>query len=315
MLCLLLLPGIKTKKMKFMETKNDRLTVLDGSSVKVSYYKAKDYLTKSNLPASDYVINPYVGCPHACKYCYASFMKRFTGHEEAWGTFIDIKECDRPIDLKKLAGKSVFLSSVTDCYNPFEKKFGVTRKILEQLIGVDCQITISTKSNLIIRDIDLLKQLPNLKVSFSINTLDEAFRADMDRGSTISERLEAMGQLFSAGIYTVLFMSPIFPYLTDCKSIIDATKEMVCEYWFENLNLRGSYKKEILDYIAVHYPEYREEYRNIYIRKDGTYWKELEQSLEKYGKETGIQYKNYFYHEKLVAEKTKDATEEKEQKR
>ena len=63
---------------------------------------AKDYLTKSSLPASDYVINPYVGCPHGCKYCYASFMKRFTGHSEAWGTFIDIKRCSSPISKKRL---------------------------------------------------------------------------------------------------------------------------------------------------------------------------------------------------------------------
>lgn len=109
----------------------------------------KDYLTKSNLPASDYVINPYVGCPHACKYCYASFMKRFTKHEEKWGDFIDIKECDKPIDIKKLNGKSLFISSVTDCYNQFEEKYMITRKILEQLVDADCRITISTKSNLI----------------------------------------------------------------------------------------------------------------------------------------------------------------------
>lgn len=102
-----------------------------------------DYLTKSNLPASDYA---YIGCPHACKYCYASFMKRFTGHDEKWGEFIDIKECDKPINIKKLKGKSVFITSVTDCYNPFEEKYMITRKILEQLINADCQITISTKS-------------------------------------------------------------------------------------------------------------------------------------------------------------------------
>ena len=59
-----------------------------------------DLVTKSNLPASDYVINPYVGCPHGCKYCYASFMKRFTGHSEEWGTFIDIKRCDKKINGK-----------------------------------------------------------------------------------------------------------------------------------------------------------------------------------------------------------------------
>jgi DNA repair photolyase len=53
--------------------------------------KAKSIITRSNLPSADYVINPYVGCTHACIYCYASFMKRFTGHDEPWGTFLDIK--------------------------------------------------------------------------------------------------------------------------------------------------------------------------------------------------------------------------------
>lgn len=263
----------------------------------------KDYLTKSNLPASDYVINPYVGCPHACKYCYASFMKRFTGHQEKWGSFIDIKECDKPVNIKKLQGKSVFLSSVTDCYNPFEEKYRVTRKILEQLIGAECQITISTKSNLILRDIDLLKKLPDLKVAFSVNTLDEGFRKDMDKGSTIAERIAAMKELHREGIYTVLFMSPIFPYITDCKGIIDATKDRVCEYWFENLNLRGAYKQAILDYIDTKYPSLKEEYKKIYIQKDTTYWNDLGQFLQDYGEKSGINGINYFYHEKLVKEK------------
>ena len=81
----------------------------------VKIIQTKDYVTKSNLPASDYVINPYVGCPHGCKYCYASFMKRFTNHtEEEWGTFIDVKQCNKRIDINKLNGKKVFLSSVTD---------------------------------------------------------------------------------------------------------------------------------------------------------------------------------------------------------
>ncbi len=57
------------------------------------------------MPASDYVINPYAGCTHVCKYCYAKFMKRFTGHREEWEKFIDIKQCEKPINLKKLKGK------------------------------------------------------------------------------------------------------------------------------------------------------------------------------------------------------------------
>lgn len=208
----------------------------------------KDLVTKSNLPASDYVINPYVGCPHACKYCYACFMKRFTNHSEEWGDFIDIKLCDKPISSKKLQGKSVFLSSVTDCYNPFEEKYRNTRGILEQLVSIDCELNISTKSHLILRDIDLLKQCKNLKVSVSINTLDEQFRKDMDNASSISERLEVLRILHTNGIYSVLFMSPIFPKITDFKAIVDNSKDFVDEYWFENLNLRGSYKQTILNY-------------------------------------------------------------------
>lgn len=100
--------------------------------ITVKKVTTRDYLTKSNLPASDYVINPYVGCPHACKYCYASFMKRFTGHTGEWGSFVDIKECEKGISISKIKGKSVFLSSVTDCYNPFEEQYGVTRKIYIQ---------------------------------------------------------------------------------------------------------------------------------------------------------------------------------------
>ena len=88
--------------------------------MKINHITVKDYLTKSNLPASDYVINPYVGCTHACKYCYACFMKRFTGHDEEWGSFLDVKECEKPISLSRIKDKSVFLSSVTDCYNLYE---------------------------------------------------------------------------------------------------------------------------------------------------------------------------------------------------
>ncbi len=264
----------------------------------------KDLVTKSNLPASDYVINPYVGCPHGCRYCYACFMKRFTNHSEAWGSFIDIKRCDKPISKKKLQGKSVFLSSVTDCYNPFEEKYENTRKILEQLISIDCELNISTKSQLILRDIDLLKQCKNLKVSVSVNTLDEQFKSDMDRASSIGKRLETIETLHENGIYTVLFMSPIFPGITDYKEIIVKTHRFVNEYWFENLNLRGAYKKTILNYIRVNYPQLLEKYKQIYLKNDLTYWKELSYALDRYCSERKVRYINYFYHEELVKKKS-----------
>ena len=259
-----------------------------------------NYITKSNLPSSDYVINPYIGCSHACKYCYASFMKRFTGHSEDWGTFIDIKECEIPINTKRLIDKNVFLSSVNDPYNQYEEKYKKTRNILDQLVSVDTHLTISTKSSLVLRDIDLFKQKKDVKVALSINTLDEKFRSDMDRASSIESRIDTLKKLHEEGIYTVLFMSPIFPYVTDYKKIIEETSSFVDEYWFENLNLRGSYKDVILDYIEDNYPEYIFDYKKIFVCNDKTFWINLIHEIEDYCEVNNIKYKNYFYHEALV---------------
>ena len=269
----------------------------------VKEIKVNDYLTKSNLPASDYVINPYVGCSHGCKYCYASFMKRFTGHTEDWGTFIDVKRCDKKINLNKISKKSVFLSSVTDCYNQLEEKYKLTRHILEQIVDSDCYLSISTKSKLILRDIDLLKQIKNLSVSMSINTLDENFRNDMDNASTIEERLNTLRELHDNGIYTVLFMSPIFPYITEWKEIIEKSKNYVDEYWFENLNLRGQYKTYIMNYIRNKYPKYYDSYVDIYIKNKKEYWISLSNNINDYCRKNNINYINYFYHEELVKNK------------
>ena len=266
--------------------------------------KVNDYLTKSKLPASDYVINPYVGCPHGCKYCYASFMKRFTGHNEEWGDFLDIKICDKKINLEKIKNKDVFLSSVTDCYNPFEEKYKVTRKILEQLVDADCFLGIATKSNLILRDVDLLKKMKHVRVSMSINTLNENFRADMDNASSIEERLATLEKLHKQGIYTILFMSPIFPYITEWQKIIEKSKNYVDEYWFENLNLRGAYKFYIMNYIKNKYAKYYKYYCDIYLNGNNSYWESLSKEIDNYCQRNNIKYVNYFYHSKLVKEKS-----------
>ena len=265
--------------------------------------EVKDYLTKSNLPASDYVINPYVGCPHGCKYCYASFMKRFTGHREEWGTFIDIKRCTKPISKKKLKGKTVFLASVTDCYNPYEEKYCITQSILKQLLDVDCTVSISTKSSLILRDVELLKQFKDVSVAMSINTLDDNFKGDMDNASSMGARINTLKVLHKNEIHTVLFMSPMFPKITDYKEIIEKTIPFVDEYWFENLNLRGEYKARILRYINEKYPQYMDLYEQIYVKGNKDYWDELAEEIEIYCTEHSIIHTNFFYHEQLVAQK------------
>ena len=185
----------------------------------VQKINVKSVLTKSNLPVADFSVNPYIGCTHACKYCYACFMKRFTNHAENWGEFLDVKYWEPIKNLKKYEGKEFFFGSVTDPYNPQEEEFRRTRALLEELQGNDIKISIQTKSDLVLRDINLIKTFPNARVGFSINTLDEAFRADMDNAVSIERRLSAMKKLHDEGIRTTCFISPIFPPITDLKAI------------------------------------------------------------------------------------------------
>ena len=102
----------------------------------VNEINARTILSKSGIPGMDYCINPYVGCAHACKYCYATFMKRFTGHIEPWGSFVDVKINAAELlrrQLKRSKRGRVMLSSVTDPYQPVEEKYRLTRKCLEVL--------------------------------------------------------------------------------------------------------------------------------------------------------------------------------------
>ncbi len=85
----------------------------------------------------------------------------------------------------------------------------------------------------------------DLSVAISINILNEDFRKDMDKASSIKERLETLKILHENGIYTILFMSPIFIGITNWKRIIEKTKEYISEYWFKDLNLREDYKYDI----------------------------------------------------------------------
>ena len=258
----------------------------------------ESYLTKSKI--GQFAINPYVGCPHACKYCYASFMKRFTGHSESWGDFIDIKRARHKINGSQITGKNVFMGTVTDCYNPYEVKYGITRSILEQLVGVDCYLQIATKNKLILRDLDLLKKMKHLSVALSVNTLDENFRRDMDWASTVRERLETLRTLHENGIYTILFMSPIFIGVTDWKAIIETSRSFVSEYWFEDLNLRGGYKNVIMQYVQGHYPDSYPLYERIYIQGDKTPLMEIENEITAYCHDNDILFSDYFHHEEVI---------------
>ena len=100
----------------------------------------KTILNKAKFPANTYTANPYVGCPHACRYCYAMYMSQWTGHTEPWGTFLDVKKWPNLTDkqLEKLEGCDIQIGTVCDPYNPMEAQFQRTRHLLEELTKVNC---------------------------------------------------------------------------------------------------------------------------------------------------------------------------------
>ncbi|MEM5772849.1 MAG: radical SAM protein [Candidatus Aenigmatarchaeota archaeon] len=252
----------------------------------VKEIKCKSLLNESQL--ADYCINCYIGCEHGCKYCYAdSITKRFSLHKEPWGEFVDVKinapEILRKEILKKKKGK-VFLSSLTDPYQPLEKKYQLTRKCLEILLKHQFPIIIQTKSALILRDLDLLKKFKNCEVGFTITTLDEEIRKKFEpNSSSVEEKLEAIKALKENGIFVYVFFGPILPYLSD-KDLEEYFEKMVKlkvdEVWVDKLNLKPGVWDSISKVLEENYPELLEKWGEILFSKNN-YWKELKEKIRK----------------------------------
>ncbi|MFW9802233.1 MAG: radical SAM protein [Candidatus Thorarchaeota archaeon] len=265
--------------------------------MRVKSVQAKNIITKSNIPGIDYVINPYIGCQHACIYCYAEFMKRFTGHGgEIWGDFLDVKQFGlEKIKPEKYDGRTILLSSVTDPYTPLEAKYENTRRILERLISTKANVQILTKSRLVERDIDLFQQFENIEVGVSMNTLDDEFARTIEpRASKPKDRLKALQQIAEMGISTYVFVSPIFPKITDWMAIIDAARNFTNEFHFENLNFRSHNVTRILGLIAENHPDLLIHFDQI--RKDPTMWGTMEEEIEEYCRAMKLDYRIEFHH-------------------
>lgn len=174
-------------------------------------------LCKTRLPGARYSVNPYVGCTHGCLYCYASFMVRPRRRDAPWGMFVEAK-VNLPGVLRqerKPPGR-VYLGTVCDPYQPVERMFRLSRQVLEILGGAGFQVEILTKSDLVLRDADLLRRYPGFAVEFTITTLDERVRGFFEPAAVpVERRLRAARELTSRGVETRVFVGPVLPYFSD----------------------------------------------------------------------------------------------------
>jgi len=184
----------------------------------------KTALSKSFLPGLDYSLNPYTGCEHGCVYCYAPSTIRYGG-PEPWGAFVTAKT-NIPVvlerELRKAKPGVVGISTVTDPYQPVERRLKLTRSCLEVLQAKGFPICIQTKSALVVRDIDLIKDFPEKEAGLTITALDDETSAILEPGASLpGERLDALRWLSDSGIPVWAFVGPLVPGFVDSDRLAD----------------------------------------------------------------------------------------------
>ena len=199
---------------------------------------AKSILGKSGI--TDYCVNCYTGCSHSCIYCYARFMKRFSGHAEPWGQFVDAKINAPDILAREVSRKPpghVFMSSVCDAYQPAEKRYELTRKCIKILIDAGFHVGILTKSKLVTRDFDILEGHGNCGVGCTLTAMDEKLRFHIEPGaSPTRERIGALEEACSRGIKAWAFLGPFMPGLSDTDEALESLIAAVASYPFLKLS-------------------------------------------------------------------------------
>ena len=195
----------------------------------VKEVQAKSILSTSKV--YDYVVNPYIGCQHACSYCYARFMKRFTGHREPWGDFVDVKSNAANllrVEINKKKQGRVWVSGVCDPYQPLEAKYKLSRQCVEILARNNWPAIIQTRSPLVLRDMDIIRQGKGFEVGFSVTTADDAIRKLFEpKAPPVNERIRALDELHKAGIRTYAMIAPMLPGAEGLAELLEGKVDYV----------------------------------------------------------------------------------------
>lgn len=268
------------------------------TSLVVGEKTARSVLNKSGIEGVDYVVNPYSGCSHNCVYCYAGFMKRFTGHTEPWGAFVDAKINAPELlrgQLRRAPAGKLMMASVTDAYQPLEKKYRITRRCLEALLfRPDMELSILTKSALVLRDIDLLKSFPQCSVGFTITSANDEVSHILEPGaSPASARLEALKTLKEAGIDVWAFFGPVVPYFSDSDEAIENVIRSLEEagarrVLVDRTNLYPAVKGRLQALFRSYPPTIRKHFQNV-LADEEDYTEDLRRRIEEAAADSSLE--------------------------
>lgn len=228
----------------------------------------------SDSKITRYTLNCYTGCLHGCVYCYARFMKKFTGHTEPWGEFVDIKINAPEVlakEVKRKAVDEVFVSSVCDGWQPIENRYNLTRTCLKILSDHGFPLSILTKSALVVRDYDILADSEKLELGFTFTTMDDDLRKHIEpRASSVENRLKALKQAQERNLRTYVFLGPLIPFLSDTEESLNKSFAILSSLnlsyiYVDKLNLRYGVWPSMLATLKVLSPSLISLYRRIFF--------------------------------------------------
>jgi DNA repair photolyase len=254
-----------------METK---FTEIEASSA--LHYHSREFATNWDM-------NIYRGCGHRCRYCFAQYTHYYLNSDNFFDEIFvktnisDVLEKD--MSKRTWANEPVNICGVTDCYQPAEVNYQLVPKVLKRFIQHKNPIVITTKSKLIERDFELIRELHNItevRIGISVTTVNEKLRRILEPyAAPTIDRFKALEKFAKIGCKTAVLLMPIIPYMTDFRPNLDEIFRLTKESGTKRLlawplHLRGNTKGMFFSFLKESYPELLPKYREMYYKSNVT---------------------------------------------
>lgn len=247
----------------------------------ISTCSYRPILVPCSLNSFDFQVDPYIGCEHYCYYCYVlnkteiDWTKEILIHHD-----IAIQLSD---ELAKISPQKIYMGYHSDPYQPFEALYRQTRKVLELFLEKGFSASILTKSDLVTRDIDLLKEMNDATISVSVAFNDNQTRRQFEANTIDTERrIEALYRLKEAGINTSALICPVFPYITDVIPLMDSLVPVTDLIWIYGISIEKRSDRSwenIKGILKSHFSNYKCEIEEIIFSRNHPYWLRLREKL------------------------------------
>lgn len=260
-----------------------------------SYITCRTALSPSKLPGLQYSLNPYFGCGHGCIYCYVRSVFRNRQVALNWGNFVKAKQNIPEVLARELERKpkgAIGLSTVTDPYQPLESKLQLTRKCLEILSDHNFPVFIQTKSDLSLRDADLIKP-EKFDVCVTITTMDRDLASKIEpKSPNPGARAQVLEEFASRGVETWVFLGPIMPEINDSEAsirqVIEVAKRTKSKLMYDKLNLRRWVSESFVPFLEREKPGLAERL-SVLVGAKSDYWRGICSMIRKLCEEQSVQ--------------------------